>query len=55
MLTLNDGRADLWQWDTGRILTVKIYVPKGSAEAYKAAAGWSNMKSLILEEPDEKT
>ena len=22
MLTLNDGRADLWQWDTGRILTV---------------------------------
>ena len=22
MLTLNDGRADLWQWDTGRTLTV---------------------------------
>lgn len=22
MLTLNDGRSDLWQWDTGRILTV---------------------------------
>ena len=22
MLTLNDGRAELWQWDTGRILTV---------------------------------
>lgn len=35
--------------------SAKIYVPKGSAEAYKAAAGWSNMESLILEEPDEKT
>ena len=22
MLTLNDGRSDLWQWDTGRTLTV---------------------------------
>lgn len=22
MLTLNDGRADLWQWDTGRTLSV---------------------------------
>lgn len=22
MLTLNDGRAELWQWDTGRTLTV---------------------------------
>lgn len=22
MLTLNDGRSELWQWDTGRILTV---------------------------------
>ena len=22
MLTLNDGRAELWQWDTGRILSV---------------------------------
>ena len=22
MLTLNDGRSELWQWDTGRALTV---------------------------------
>ena len=22
MLTLNDGRSELWQWDTGRSLTV---------------------------------
>ena len=22
MLTLNDGRSELWQWDTGRTLTV---------------------------------
>ena len=22
MLTLNDGRAELWQWDTGRTLAV---------------------------------
>lgn len=22
MLTLNDGRSELWQWDTGRKLTV---------------------------------
>lgn len=22
MLTLNDGRNELWQWDTGRKLTV---------------------------------
>ena len=24
MLTLNDGRSELWQWDTGRTLTVDI-------------------------------
>ena len=22
MLTLNDGRSELWQWDTGRTLAV---------------------------------
>ena len=22
MLTLNDGRSELWQWDTGRTLSV---------------------------------
>lgn len=24
MLTLNDGRSELWQWDTGRKLTVNV-------------------------------
>lgn len=24
MLTLNDGRSELWQWDTGRKLTVDV-------------------------------
>lgn len=33
----------------------KIYVPKGCADAYKAAAGWKYMAALIQEEPDEKT
>ena len=33
----------------------KIYVPKGCADAYKAAAGWKYMAALIQEEPDEET